>query len=116
MDPSPEQISALAEQLSQLARNLSTEQDPKARRMQTSNLVMAAKKTVSTLQEPMETLTDQITLVNLTPLLLNRHMLIPLQPDLLHLSSPRAHGTRCLRTSPSSGLYNCQGTRAESTV
>ena len=64
MDPSAQQISALANQLSQLARDIETSPDPMTRKMQTSNLVMQAKKTIWAIQDPIDAMMDQIASVS----------------------------------------------------
>ncbi len=70
MDPSPQHIAALADQLGQLAREIETAPDPMTRKMQTSNLVMQAKKTIWAIQDPMDAMMDQIVSVSLTTMLL----------------------------------------------
>ena len=64
MDPSPQQISALADQLSQLARDIEAAPDPMTRKMQTSNLVMQAKKIIWAVQDPIDAMMDQIASVS----------------------------------------------------
>lgn len=65
MDASPQQVSALADKLSQLARDIETAPDPMTRKMQTSNLVMQAKKTIWAVQDPIDAMMDQVASVSL---------------------------------------------------
>jgi hypothetical protein len=66
MDTPPEEIIALADQLSQVARDMASgasSADPKARKALSGNLVMQAKKLIWAVQEPIDAMTDQVTTV-----------------------------------------------------
>jgi hypothetical protein len=65
MDPSPDQIAALADQLSQIARDVASAQDPVSKKHQVNALVMQAKKTIWAVQDPVDALMDQV--VNVGP-------------------------------------------------
>ena len=66
MNPSSQEIAALADQLSQLARDIETAPDPMSRKAKTSELVLQAKKTIWAVQDPMDAMIDQITSVTST--------------------------------------------------
>lgn len=65
MDPSPDQIAALADQLSQIARDVAAAQDPVSKKHQVNALVMQAKKTIWAVQEPADAMMDQVVNVRL---------------------------------------------------
>lgn len=65
MDPSPEEIVALADQLSQLAKTVATAQDPKSRKSQTAALVMQAKQLIWQTQDPFDAIMDHVVNVSL---------------------------------------------------
>ncbi|EXJ79628.1 hypothetical protein A1O3_07907 [Capronia epimyces CBS 606.96] len=60
MDPSQEEISALAGQLSQLANSVTSSQDPMFRKQQTAALVMQAKQLIWQVQDPFDAIMDHI--------------------------------------------------------
>jgi hypothetical protein len=66
MDPSPDQIAALADQLGQIARDVASAQDPVSKKHQVNALIMQAKKTISVVQDPVDALMDQV--VNVSPI------------------------------------------------
>ena len=60
MDPSPGEITALANQLNQLAKQVVSAQDPVTRKHQTAALVMQAKQLIWRVQDPFDALMDHI--------------------------------------------------------
>lgn len=60
MDPSAEEIIALAEQLTQTAKGLASETHPPARKQQTACLVLQAKQLIWSVQDPHDALMDHI--------------------------------------------------------
>ncbi|EXJ80351.1 hypothetical protein A1O1_08495 [Capronia coronata CBS 617.96] len=60
MDPSPDEIRALAGELSQLANGVASAQDPMARKQQTTALIMQAKHLIWAVQDPFDAVMDHI--------------------------------------------------------
>lgn len=60
MEPSSEQLLALAEQLKSLAQDLATSDDPKSKKVLTASLVQEAKNLIWAAQDPLDHLMDQI--------------------------------------------------------
>lgn len=58
MDPSPEEITALADQLSQLAKSIAASTDPKEKKLQTQRLVLQAKQMIAQIQDPFDAIMD----------------------------------------------------------
>jgi hypothetical protein len=67
MDPSPAQISAMADELSALAMSLETASDPAATKHARAAVVMKAKNLIGQVQDPMEAIMDHVTNVSLLP-------------------------------------------------
>jgi hypothetical protein len=65
MDPSPVEIAALAEQLSQAAKYVAFARDPTTRKEQTAALVLQAKQLIWQIQDPYDALMDHIVNVSL---------------------------------------------------
>jgi hypothetical protein len=53
MDPTPEEITALAEQLTKLATSASQPRDAMARKQQIAALVLQAKQLIAKVQDPL---------------------------------------------------------------
>jgi hypothetical protein len=67
MDPTPEEITALADQLSQLAKSAAASKDPKEKKHHTQALVLQAKKMIAQIQNPFDAIMDHVVNVrNLT--------------------------------------------------
>lgn len=66
MDPTPQQISAMAEELSALAKSLETSSDPTAIRHTKAAVIMKAKNLIGQAQDPMDTVMDHVTNVSLS--------------------------------------------------
>jgi len=60
MDTSPEEITALADQLSQLAKDVASAQDPMTQKHQTAALILQAKQLIRQVQDPYEAIMDHI--------------------------------------------------------
>ncbi|KAL6242752.1 hypothetical protein RBB50_010398 [Rhinocladiella similis] len=60
MDPSAEEITALAEQLAQAAKSLGSTSHPPTRKQETANLVLKAKQLIWCVQDPHDALMDHI--------------------------------------------------------
>ena len=60
MDPSPEEIVALASRLNQLAKQVASAQGPVTRKHQTTALVLQAKHLIWRVQDPFDALMDHI--------------------------------------------------------
>ncbi len=67
MDPTPEEIGALAEQLNKLAANISDAQGAVERKQQTAALVLQAKHLIAKVQNPFDALVDHIVNVRSSP-------------------------------------------------
>jgi hypothetical protein len=67
MEPSSEEIIALADQLNELARTVASAQDPKTRKRQTAALVLQAKQLIWQTQDPYDAAMDHV--VNVSPCL-----------------------------------------------
>lgn len=89
MDPTPDEITALADQLSQLAKSVAASTDPKEKKHQTQALVLQAKQMIAQIQDPFDALMDhvvnvryltQISPVCQSPLTAHRHTPSP-QPS-----------------------------------
>jgi hypothetical protein len=65
MDPTPQQISAMADELSALAKSLETSSDPDAVRHTKAAVVMKAKHLIGQIQDPMDAVMDHVTNVSL---------------------------------------------------
>jgi hypothetical protein len=65
MDPTPQQISAMADELSALAKRLETSSDPHAMRNTRADVVLKAKSLISQVQDPIDAIMDHITNVRL---------------------------------------------------
>jgi hypothetical protein len=65
MDPTPQQISAMADELSALAKSLETSSDPSLTKQTTAALVMKAKHLINQVQDPMDAVMDHVTNVSL---------------------------------------------------
>jgi hypothetical protein len=65
MDPTPQQISAMADELSALAKRLETSSDPGAIRHTKAAVVMKAKHLIGQVQDPMDAVLDHVTNVSL---------------------------------------------------
>ncbi len=65
MDPSPEEITALADQLSQVAKYVAFARDPTTRKQQTAAVVLQAKQLIWQIQDPYDALMDHIVNVSL---------------------------------------------------
>ena len=63
MDPSPEEISALADQLSQLGKDMAATKDPVSRKVQVQNLCLEAQKMIRAIQDPVQGMMDTVTTV-----------------------------------------------------
>lgn len=70
MDPTPQQISAMADELSALAKSLETKSDPREVKHTKAAVVLQAKELISQVQDPMDAVMDHVTNVRL--LLLRR--------------------------------------------
>ncbi|KIX10478.1 uncharacterized protein Z518_01561 [Rhinocladiella mackenziei CBS 650.93] len=60
MDPSPEEITALAAQLNELAKSVASAQDPMSRKHRTAALVMQAKQLIWQAQDPFDAIMDHV--------------------------------------------------------
>jgi hypothetical protein len=60
MDPSPEELIALAEQLNEVAKNAASSPDPSTRKQQIAALVLQAKQLIWRVQDPFDALMDHI--------------------------------------------------------
>lgn len=65
MDPTPQQISAMADELSALAKCLETSTDPSAIKETKAAVVMKAKSLIGQVQNPMDAAMDHVTNVSL---------------------------------------------------
>ena len=65
MDPTPQQITAMAEELSALAKELECSKDPGAIRNTKAALVIKAKDLIGQAQDPLEAVMDHISTVGL---------------------------------------------------
>ncbi len=65
MNPTPQQISAMAEDLSALSRSLETSSDPGATKHTKAAIVMKAKHFIAQVQDPMDAVMDHVTNVGL---------------------------------------------------
>lgn len=65
MDPTPERISAMAEELSALAKSLETTSDPGAIKHTKAAVVLKAKNLIGQVQDPMDATMDHVTNVSL---------------------------------------------------
>lgn len=72
MDPTRQQISAMADELSVLVKSLETAGDAAAAKHARAAIVMKAKNVISHVQDPMEAVMDHVTNVSL-PRLFNRY-------------------------------------------
>lgn len=61
MDPMPQQISGMAEELSALAKSVETSIDPAAIKHTKAAMVMKAKNLIGQVQDPMDAVMDHIT-------------------------------------------------------
>jgi hypothetical protein len=66
MDPTPEEITALADQLSQLAKSAAASTDPKEKKHQTQALVLQAKKMIAQIQDPFDAIMDHVVNVRIS--------------------------------------------------
>ena len=60
MEASPQEITALAEQLTQLVGGLESCPDPTSKKLQVSEIVLQAKKIIWQAQDPFEAMMDHI--------------------------------------------------------
>lgn len=67
MDSSPEELIAMAEQLTQLAKSVATSKDPFEKKLQTRGLVLQAKQMIAQIQDPFDAIMDHV--VNASPCL-----------------------------------------------
>jgi hypothetical protein len=67
MDPTPEELTALADQLSQLAKSAAASTDPKEKKHQTQALVLQAKKMIAQIQDPFDAIMDHVVNVRNSP-------------------------------------------------
>ena len=114
MDPSPDEILALADHLTQLAKNVASAQDPMSRKHQTAALVMQAKQLIAQVQDPFDALMDHIVNVSYQAMLFHRAALLlerrlTFIQGLHNLSLPRIFETWYLRSCPAYGHSNCTG-------
>lgn len=65
MDPTPQQISAMADELSALAKSMETCNDPTAIRHTKAAVVLKAKNLIGQVQDPMDATMDHVTNVSL---------------------------------------------------
>lgn len=61
MDPTPREISAMADELSALAKSLETSTDPSAMKDTRAAVVMKAKNLINHVQNPMDAVMDHVT-------------------------------------------------------
>jgi hypothetical protein len=61
MDPTPQQISAVAEELSALTKSIETSNDPLATKHAKAAVVMKAKNLITQVQDPMDACMDHVT-------------------------------------------------------
>ena len=90
MDPSPEEISALADQLSQLAKDMAATKDPISRKVQVQNLCLEAQKMIRAIQDPVQGMMDTVTTVR--NILKSKRNLLTTISDLRRVCRARAHG------------------------
>lgn len=60
MDPSPEEITAVADHLTQLAKSVAASTDPKEKKLQTRNLVLQARQMIAQIQDPFDAIMDHV--------------------------------------------------------
>lgn len=60
MDPSPEEITAMADQLTQLAKSVAASTDPQEKKLQTRNLVLQARQMIAQVQDPFDAIMDHV--------------------------------------------------------
>jgi hypothetical protein len=60
MDPSPEEVTAMADQLSQLAKSVAASTDPKEKKLQTRKLVLQAKQMIAQIQDPFDAIMEHV--------------------------------------------------------
>jgi hypothetical protein len=60
MDPTPEEMTALADQLCQLAKSAAASTDAKEKKHQTQALVLQAKKMIAQIQDPFDAIMDHV--------------------------------------------------------
>lgn len=65
MEASPEELMAMTEKLSQLAKSVATSTDPKEKKLQTRGLVLQAKQMIAQIQDPFDAIMDHV--VNVRP-------------------------------------------------
>jgi hypothetical protein len=64
MDPTPLQISAMADELSALAKNMEASSDPAAIKHAKGDFILKAKALIGQVQDPMDAVMDHVTSVS----------------------------------------------------
>jgi len=114
MDPSPEEVVALAEQLTQLAKGLTTSPDPASKKLQTSKLVMQAKKMIWQIQDPFDALMDQV--VNVSNRQLPSMPLLGAEYSIAQANTPQTYTVATALSLSELGVFNAIPLGASATV
>lgn len=108
MDPTPQQVSAMADELSTLVKSLETSNDPSALKETKAAVVMKAKSLIGQIQDPMDAVMDHVTNVSPSQETTTWSNLITSIAGICGIGCSCTDGNRCIRSHTVARKHRCQ--------